>query len=119
NPSSGGPPVGAAHDRHAVGVSLSVTSSDARSAASIGPSSAFGARYRRLMRALIDCASPSRRISTGPDTETHRSRPGSRASTTAEAEKLRSTFFTFRLLDDDAKKKRSSPNRNPTGVRWI
>jgi hypothetical protein len=79
-----------------------VTSSEAR-AASIGPSSAFGARYRRLIRALIDGASPSRRISTRPDAETHRSRPGLRASTTTEAEKLRSRFFTFRLRDDDAK----------------
>ena len=74
------------HHRHAVGVNPRVTSSDARSATSIGPSSAFGARYRRLMRALIDCASPSRTISTGPDVETQRSRPGSRASTTTEAE---------------------------------
>jgi hypothetical protein len=38
-----------------------------------------------------------------PDAETHRSRPGSRASTTTEAEKLRSTFFAFQLPDDDAK----------------
>src|SRR5919204_5500113 len=103
NDRSGESTIGAVHDRHAVGASLSVTSSDAASAASIGPSSAFGARYRRLMRALIDCASPSRRISTGPDAETHRSRPGSRASTTTEAVKLRSMFFTFRLRDDEAK----------------
>jgi hypothetical protein len=38
-----------------------------------------------------------------PDAETHRSRPGWRASTTTEAEKLRSTFFAFQLPDDDAK----------------
>ena len=44
NDRSGESTIGAVHDCHAVGVSRSVTSSDARSAASIGPPSASGAR---------------------------------------------------------------------------
>lgn len=45
------------------------------------------------MRALISGTAESRTISTGPDADTHRSRPGSRASTTTEAEMLCSRFF--------------------------
>ena len=61
----------------------------------------------------------SRTMSTGPDPEIHRSRPGSRESTTTEAKRLRSMFFTFLLLDDEAKWKRSFSKRNQIGVRRV